>query len=262
MTSVANRMHAGRRAWVARTKAEGKPLTFAGFRPKGSGLTREARAAAIAMRDTKRARYKANQEAAETAKATVQALRMIAPPKAAPGSLSRPEGQLRAAETVAVLRAVLDTPAKGPFARTIARQHGKALKAALPIMQTMLGEGVETALTAKRRDEFKAHHTRMREMACRASRERQEAMDQLEAERAAAKPMTDSAAFVASIAVTTPAGREPPRHRQTRSPVCEPASMVTPARGCASRPPLSTGHRGQERVVVRHSPAARVYGSP
>jgi len=71
MASVAERMHEGRRAWVARTKAEGKPLTFAGFRPKGSGTPREVRQAAIAMRAAERERYSASKGAAETAKATV-----------------------------------------------------------------------------------------------------------------------------------------------------------------------------------------------
>jgi hypothetical protein len=168
MAHVAKRMCEGHRAWVARMKAEGKPLTFAGFRPKGSGLTREARAAAIAMRAAERARYSASKRHAEAAKATVQALRIIAPLKAPPGSLSRPEGQRRAVETVAVLRAVLDTPAEGAFTRTIDRQRSKAFKAALPLMKAMLDDGIETALVEERRKrdaERQARVERLRQLA-------------------------------------------------------------------------------------------------
>ena len=93
--------------------------------------------------------------------------------------------------------------------------------------------------------------------------ERREAMESLEAERMAGRPMTGSPSSMASmdsIASTLPAGQAA-RNGQTRSPVSETASMAEPARVRPSRPTLPASHRGQERVVVRHSLAARVYRS-
>jgi hypothetical protein len=152
---------------------------------------------------------------------------------------------------MAVLRQVLDTPAEGPFARIIARQRDKALKAALPVMKAMLGESVET-----RREAL----ARQKEM------ERREAMERLEAGRIAGRPMASSLfspssmASMDSIAMTTPVGRGA-RNGQTPSPVSEIASTAAPTQAYPSRPTLPASHRGQERVVVRKSLPARVYGS-
>jgi hypothetical protein len=79
MASAARRLHEGRRSWIAKMKAEGKPLPFAGFRARGSGTPREARQAAIAMRADERERYRTSMQAAGEARTAAKHFRRIRP---------------------------------------------------------------------------------------------------------------------------------------------------------------------------------------
>jgi hypothetical protein len=75
MAAVAERMKLGRLDWIAKMRAEGRPLPFAGFRPKGSGTPREARQKARHGRQAQRQAYSQAKAAVDRARVDLTLIR-------------------------------------------------------------------------------------------------------------------------------------------------------------------------------------------
>ena len=79
MAAVAERMKRGRLDWIARMRAEGRLLPFAGFRAKGSGTPRETRQKASEGRQAQRQAYSRAKAAVESARTNLTTIRAARP---------------------------------------------------------------------------------------------------------------------------------------------------------------------------------------
>lgn len=117
---------AGRNRWLARAKAEGQPLAFAGFRPKGSGITREARSQAKAARAIERETYATSKEAASQAQHLARAVRSLIPEYIRQDHFTNPVTVAHTDRALALHTALDALPAEGPFAEKIAHAKRKS----------------------------------------------------------------------------------------------------------------------------------------
>lgn len=206
MEHVAERMRQGRLKWIARIKAEGRPLPFAGFRPKGSGKTREFRAEECAVRAKRRATYSVQKarcsEAVALSKAVCTTIGDVRP-----SALDHPTFAALSAQALKLDSQLRGIPADGPFAAKVVRAKSRSLKALLPVLKAVIEEAAEKeAEVRKRRESEEADRRReklwayWREIAShrqeaieRAQRVRESQLAQLQARLApAGDPATGS----------------------------------------------------------------------
>jgi hypothetical protein len=158
MAHVAERMSQGRRRWIARMRAEGLPLPFAGFKPKGSGKTREVREAEAQTRRSERFLYGESKRQVEAARIAVLTMRAVLPRYVrqdhfdVPGNVSEAYHALRAFEELQAM------PAEGPFAAQLQTAKGKAFAAVVPIIKAATGHAIKEAIQRQRREEQDAQH--------------------------------------------------------------------------------------------------------
>ena len=220
-------------------KAEGRPLTFAGFRPKGSGKTPEVRSEEYAVRTKERAAYSLAKaqcseavELSKTIRATMLGFGAIKPSVLAHPTLAAPA--VHALKLDAELRAI---PADGPFAAKVAHAKTRSLHALLPALKAVIEEAAEKAAEArKRRDREEADRRReqvwayWRDVACR----RREAIERARALRES-KPTPWQAPFArpgdpATGSLDLPCAKQQAAHafRQSASMEDQSGPLVAP----------------------------------
>jgi hypothetical protein len=180
---VAARMHEGRRRWIARMKTQGRPLPFAGFKPKGSGTPREARDQAKAQRAAARRGYSEQCAILETLKAKSRTIRTLIPRYIKKSDFDDPHtlAQAAAAAMLAnecskiILHVCGNT---GAAAHKATLRDAAALKAVYrhwSALKPLLSFQFEYAIEMDRRrkgQEARERHERFRQMTLQALQER------------------------------------------------------------------------------------------
>jgi len=214
MARAAMRLHQGRRKWIARMKAEGQPLPFAGFKPKGSGTPREARAEVRAARAREREVYAASALDTERAVELLHMVRALVPAYIRKDHWRKASTAERTRIATEIVGKLNTFPAEGPFAEKIATAKCEARMALAPAMVAKLYDNIEPERAAKRAAEATRQRERNLVLALEHSRRWQAAKAEGRAERAAAAEREAEVAMAA-----TWKAMDCPRPRRAPAPV-------------------------------------------
>src|SRR5262249_31291191 len=129
---VTERMHEGRRRWIDRMREEGRQLPFAGFNPKGSGLTREVREAEAQAQRSERFEYGEAKREAEAAMASARLIRATLPRYVRQDHFETPGDIGLAHQAVLAFQELQEMRTEGPFASLIEVAKTKAF---MPVMR-------------------------------------------------------------------------------------------------------------------------------
>jgi hypothetical protein len=133
-------------------RAEGRPLPFAGFKPKGSGKTREVREAEAQAKRSQRFLYGESKREAEAAKTSVQTIRAMLPRYVCQDHFDVPGNTTLAAQAVRSFEDLQALPKEGPFAYELARLKIKAFAAMVPVFKAATARAFKEAIQREKRE--------------------------------------------------------------------------------------------------------------
>jgi hypothetical protein len=235
---VAERLHEGRRRWIAQMRAEGRPLPFAGFRPKGSGKTREVREAEAQAKRSGRFHYDEAKRQAGDALWKAKMVRAMLPRyvrqdhlkfleapfdipvktialppflEEGPLHINVPFHPLQACQELQAL------PEEGPFAGELARAKSKASAAVLPILKASMARTFKEEIKRYQREAAERQFEATRALMARIAEERS----------ARAQPASGGLGACAPLPGSDPVSDIPPAPRKP-PPAPKPAPVLQP----------------------------------